>query len=96
MPISNNFEVMNTNDLQLLHKINDTICHVKKECSNTLLPFIVQIEGVIAIATRKLLTDAPHIDGIIKDTLSEIACSSKVSHEDEDEHHKENCFDMFD
>ena len=45
MPISNNVKVINTNDLQLLHKINGTICHVKKECSNTLLPFSVQIEG---------------------------------------------------
>ena len=39
MPTSNNTEVMNTKDLQLLQKINDTICHVKKECSNTLLSF---------------------------------------------------------
>ena len=69
MPISNNTEVMNTNDLQLLQKINDTICHVKKECSNTLLSFIVQIEGMTATARRKLLKDAPHIDGIIKETL---------------------------
>ena len=96
MPISNNTELMNTNDLQLLQKINDNICHVKKECSNTLLPFLVQIEGVTATARRKLLKDAPHIDGIIKETLSEIASSSKVSQKDEEEHHEENCFDMFD
>ena len=96
MPISNNTEVMNTNDLQLLQKINDTFCHVKKECSNTLLPFLVQIEGVAATARRKLLKDAPHIDSIIKETLSEIASSSKVSQKDEEEHHEENCFEMFD
>ena len=82
MPISN-AKVKNMNDLQLLHKINDPICHVRKECSNTLLPFLVQIQGVAAMARKKLLKDAPHIDGIIKETLSEIACSSKVSQDDE-------------
>ena len=93
--ISNNVEVMNTNDLQLLQKINDTIRHVK-ECSSTLLPFLVQIEGVTATPRRKLLKGAPHIDSIIKETMSEIAWSSKVSQEDDEEHHEENCFDMFD
>ena len=51
MPISNNVEAMNTNNLQLLQKINDNVCHLK-ECSNTLLPFLVQIEGVTATARR--------------------------------------------
>ena len=98
MSISNNVKVMNTNDLQLPKKISDTICYVKKECYNTLLLFLVEIEGVKVkgIATRKLLKDVPHIDGIIKETLSEIACSSKLSQKEEKEHHEENCFDMCD
>ena len=37
-----------------------------------------------------------YIDDIIKEALSEIACSTRVSQEDEEEHHEENCFDMFD
>ena len=45
---------------------------------------------------RKLLKDASHIDGIIKETLSEFACSSKVSQENEEEQHEDNCFDIFD
>ena len=36
-----------------------------------------------------------YIDGIIKETLLEIACSTIVSQEDEEEKHEENCFDMF-
>ena len=78
MPISNNVEVINRNDLQLIQKVNDTICHVNKECSNTLLSFLFQIEGVTATARRKLLKGTPHIDGIIKETLSEIECCLKV------------------
>ena len=58
---------MNMNGLQPLKKI--TMCHEKKECSNALLPFLVQIEG---------LTVNGIIDGIIKETLSEIACSLQV------------------
>ena len=60
---------MNTNDLQLLQKVNDTIYHVK-ECSNILLPFLVQTERETATAKRKLLKDAPHIYGIIRDTVN--------------------------
>ena len=56
----------------------------------------VQIEEVTGTARRTFLKDAPHIDGIIKETLSEIASSSKVSQKDEEEHHEDNCFDMFD
>ena len=49
MPISNNTEVINTNDLQLLQRKSMALfCHMQKECSNTLLPFLVQIEGVTA------------------------------------------------
>ena len=96
MPISNNVEVMNTNDLQLLQKINGAIFHVKKSCSNALLPFLVQVERVAATASRKMRKDAPHIDGIIKETLSEVACSSKLSQEDEEKHHEDNYFYMFD
>ena len=69
---------------------------MKKECSNTLLPFLVQIKGVSGTARRKLLKDVSHIDSVINETLSEIKCSSKVSQKDEVEHHEENCFDMFD
>ena len=94
MPISNNVEVINMDYLLLLQKINDTICHVKKECSNTLLPFIVQSQGVTATARRKLPKYAPDTDGIMKEKLSEFACSSKVSQKSEEEHHGENCFDM--
>ena len=57
---------------------------------------LVQMEGVTATARRKFFTDAPHIDGIIKEILSEIACSSKVSQEDGEKHHDEKSFDMFD
>ena len=66
MPISLNVKVMNTNDFQLLQKINDTNCHVKKECSNTLLLFLVQTVEVTATARRKLFKDVPHIDGIFR------------------------------
>ena len=55
MPISLNVKVMNTNDF-----------HVKKECSNTLLPFLIQTVGVTATARRKLFKDVPHIDGIFR------------------------------
>ena len=48
---------------------------MKKECSNTMLPFLVQIERVTATNRRKLPKDVPHIDGVSKETLSEIAYS---------------------
>lgn len=54
MPLSNNVEVMKMNDLQLQQKINNTICHMKKECSNTLIPFLVQSQGLAATVRKKL------------------------------------------
>lgn len=92
MPISHNVKVMNTNDLHLLQKISNIICQEK----NTLLAFLAHIAGVTATARTKLLKDTTHIDGIMKETLLEIACSSKISQEDEEEYHEENCFNVFD
>lgn len=70
MPLSNNVEVMKMNDLQLQQKINNTICHMKKECSNTLIPFLVQSQGLAATVRKKLFKYVPHTDGIMKETLS--------------------------
>lgn len=70
MPLSNNVEVMKMNDLQLQQKINNTICHMKKECSNTLIPFLVQSQGLAATVRKNLFKCAPHTDGIMKETLS--------------------------
>lgn len=54
------------------------------------------MKRVAAIASRKLVTDAPHIDGVIKEILSEISCSSKVSPDDGEEYDMEKGFNMFD
>ena len=45
------------NDLNLIKKINDVISSVKKESTNTLLPFLSQIESVTTKARRKVLSE---------------------------------------
>lgn len=53
------------------------------------------MKRLAAIASRKLVTDAPHIDGVIKEILSETSCSSKVSPDDGEEYDMKEGFDMF-
>ena len=108
---SENIENDNVNtkeptDLALLRKIDDTINDVKKQCTKVLLPFLTKIEYVTANARRKVLKDWTRMDGIIKETLSNTASSSKVPSEviqeveegeisDDEKSDEGNCFDMF-
>ena len=82
-------------DLQLLQKLNETISSVKKECSNSLLPFLCQIEGVTANARRKILKDGSHVDGIVKEAIK-INAVSNVAEEVEEDSEKGNCSDIMD
>ena len=93
-------------DLVLLRKINDTINEVKKQCTKSLLPFLTKIESVTASARQKVLKDGTRMDGIIKETLLNTACSSEVPSEviqeaeeeeisDDEKSNEGNCFDMF-
>ena len=92
-------------DLVLLRKINDTVNDVKKQCTKSLLPFLTKIKSVTANARRKVSKDGTRKDGTIKETLSNTACSSKVSIEviqeaeeeisDDEKNDEGNCFDMF-
>ena len=51
---------------------------------------------IFAIYTSSYLQYcSSYIDGIIKKTLLETACSTIVSQEDEEEKHEKNCFNMF-
>ena len=80
---SENIENENVNmkgptDLVLLRKINDTVNDVKKHCTKSLLLFLTKIESVTTNARQKALKDGTRMDGIIKETLSNTACSSKV------------------
>ena len=72
----------------------------------TLLPFLTKIESVTANAREKVLKDGTRMDGIIKETLSNTACFSKVPNEviqeteeeeisDDEKSHERNCFYMF-
>ena len=77
---SENIENENVNtkdltDLVLLRKINDTVNEVKKQCTNSLLSFLTKIESVTANARQTVLKDGTHIDSIIKESLSNTACS---------------------
>ena len=93
-------------DLVLLRKINDTVNDVKKQCKKSLLLFLVIIESVTANVRWKVLKDGTHVDGIIEETLSNTACSSKVPSEviqeaeeeeisDDEKSDEGNCFDIF-
>ena len=65
-----------------------------------------KIESVTANARRKVLNDGTRMDGIIKKTLSNTACSPKVPSEviqeaeqeeisDDEKSDEGNCFNMF-
>ena len=93
-------------DLVLLRKINDTVNDVKKQCTKSLLPFLTKIESVTTNARQKVLKDGTRMGGIIKETLSNTACSSKVPSDvnqdaeeeeisDDAKSDKGNCFDMY-
>ena len=93
-------------DLVLLRRISDTVNDIKKQCAKSLLPFLTKIESVTANATRKVLKDGACMDSLIKETLSNTACSSKVPSEviqekeekeisDDEKSDEGNCFDMF-
>ena len=47
---------------------------IEKECSNSFVPFLVQLEGVTARARRTVL-ESIKIDGILAETLSTNVCS---------------------
>ena len=79
---------------------------MKKHCTKSLLLFLTKIGSVTANARRKVLKDDTRMDGIIKETLSNTARSSKVPSEviqeaeeeeisDDEKSDKGNCFDMF-
>ena len=77
---SENVENENVNtkdltDLLLLRKINDTVNEVKKQCTKSLFSFLTKIESVTANARQTVLKDGTHIDSIIKESLSNTACS---------------------
>ena len=90
----------------MLRKINDTVNDVQKHCTKSLLLFLTKTESVTTNARQKALKDGTRMDGIIKETLSNTACSSKVSSEviqeakeeemsDDEKSDEGNCFDMF-
>ena len=87
------------NDLGLLKKLNEEASEIKKECSNQLIPFLCQIEGVTANERRKILKDGLKVDGIIKEGLVGLhredngSTSSRSSDENIETH--TNAFDMF-
>ena len=67
---------------------------------------MTKIESVTANARRKVLKDGICMDGIIKETLSNTACSLKVPSEviqeaeeeeikDDEKSDEGNCFDIF-
>ena len=71
-----------------------------------IITFLTKIESVAANARRKVLKDGTRMDGIIKETLSNTACSSKAPSEviqeteekeisDNQKSDEKNCFDMF-
>ena len=108
---SKNIENDNVNteeptDLVLLRKINDTINDVKKQRTKSLLPFLTKIGSVTVNARRKVLKGGTRMDSIIKETLSNTDCYSKVPSEviqqaeeeinDVEKNDEGNCFDMFD
>ena len=108
---SENIENDNVNtkeltDLALLRKINHTVNDVKKQCTIALLQFLTKIESVTGNIRWKILKDDTCMDGIIKKTPWNTACSSKVQREVIQEAEEEeitnvkksdegNCFDMF-
>ena len=103
---NDNVNTKELTDLVLLRKIIDTVNDVKKECTKSLLPFLTKIESVTANARQTVLKDLTHVDGIIKETLSNTACSSKVPSEviqeaeekqisDDEESDERNGFGMF-
>ena len=64
--------------LEIVGKVNHAVNDVKKQYTKSTLPFLTKIESVTANAKRKVLKDGTRMDGIIKKTLSNTACTSKV------------------
>ena len=75
---NDNVNMTEPTDVVLSRKVYDTVNDIKKQCTKSLLPFLTKIESFTANARRKVLKDGTHMDGIIKETPSNTACSSKV------------------
>ena len=59
----------------------NTVNYVKKQCTKSFLPFLTKIKSVTPTPRQKVLKDGTRTNVIIKETLSNTACSSKVQSE---------------
>ena len=74
----------------LLKEINDSGSSVIKRCTtNSLLPFLNQIENITTKARRKLLHEENNVDGVLKEALSSNIRCSDVDRESNSENENE-------